>query len=125
MRRRQPARKLHGIALVVPALRRHGVLVVGRDLRSLLVDAALYAAGEDLCRVSHVPDDFEGRPLIEFRRAKAIGRDGPHDAGDRCRVVRQPEGLVFVVPETFGHHFISATMIANLEYLVSLVRPTR
>src|SRR5881396_4193850 len=63
MRRRQPARKLHGIALVVPALRRHGVLVVGRDLRSLLVDAALYAAGEDLRRVSQVPDDLEGRPL--------------------------------------------------------------
>src|SRR5712691_5741216 len=121
MRRRQPARKLHGIALVVPALGRQRVLVVGRDLRSLLVDAALHAVGEDLRRVSEVPDDLEGRPLIELRRAKAIGRDGPHDAGDRRRVVRQPEGLVFVVPETFGHHFFSATMIANLEHLVSAV----
>ena len=87
MRRREPARELYGLALVVPVLGRDRILVVGRDLRCLLVDTALHAVGEDLRRVGDVPDDLDRRPLVELRRAQAIRRDGPDDAGDRRRVV--------------------------------------
>src|SRR5437879_13462108 len=69
MRDREPPRELHRIAFVVPALGRHGVLVVRRDRRPVLVDAALYAVGEDLGRVGHVADDLRRCTLVHLRRA--------------------------------------------------------
>src|SRR5438270_1131972 len=96
---RQPPRELQRIALVVPALRREGVLVVRRDRRILFVHAARDPRGEDLSGVGDVPDDLEGGPLVELGRAELLGGDGPDDPGDRRGVVGEKERLVLVVAE--------------------------
>ena len=96
----EAARQLERLALAVTALRRERVLVVGRDRRPILVDAALDTFGEDLGGVREVADHFERGPLPEGGRAQALGRDGARDARDGPGVVRQRECGFVVVPKT-------------------------
>jgi hypothetical protein len=106
VRGREPPRKLHRVALVVPPLRGDRVLVVRRDGRPLLIDATLNAIREDLGRVGDVPDDLESGPLVELRTPQAVGRHRSDDPRDGRGVVGQPERLVLVVPESF--HVLSS-----------------
>src|SRR2546430_1388658 len=98
---RKPPRKLHRIALVVPSLRGDLVLVIRGDRWPILIDAAPHAVSEDLSRVGHVADDLERGPLVELRRAQAVGRHRANDPGDRRSIVGKPEGFVLVVEESF------------------------
>ena len=93
------ARELQRVAPGVAALGGERVLIEGHDRRTVLLDAAPNAVGEDLGRVGEVPDDLDRGPVAELRRAQAIGGDRPDDARDRRRVVREREGAVLVVGE--------------------------
>src|SRR5438093_118494 len=71
----EPPRELHRIALVVPALGRHGVLVVRRDRRPVLVDAALHPVGEELGR---------RLPSRALRSRRSLGRGGTAGRASSC-----------------------------------------
>ena len=83
MRGGESPRELYEIALVVSALGRHRVLVIGGDRRPVLFDAAPHPVGEDLGRVGHMPDDLDGGPLVELRCTEPIHGDGADDPRDR------------------------------------------
>ena len=105
MRVHDALRELHRIAFRVPPLRGQGILVVGRDRRTILFDAALDAVGEDLGAVGEVAEDFDRRPFTETRRAEPVRRDRAHDPSERrCVVGEQERGVLVVGQAVHGVH---------------------